>query len=97
MGVRGFLKNVPPEREVLADIRAEAKRNNKSKLTRAQIDREIRANEAQERPYPFALSSLSLLAFSSPPIPPALSGQRRPSRKVSEQKLRAGPGLRSQQ
>lgn len=43
MGVKDFLKNMAPEPEVLAAIRAEAKRNRKSKLTVRQIDREVAA------------------------------------------------------
>jgi prevent-host-death family protein len=43
MGVKDFLRTIAPQREVLAAIRAEAKRNKKSKFTRAQIDGEIRA------------------------------------------------------
>lgn len=43
MGVRDFLKTIAPEPEVLAAIRAEAKRNKKSTLTMRQIDQEIAA------------------------------------------------------
>ena len=43
MGVKDFLKTVAPEPEVLAAIRAAAKKNSKSKLRMREIDREVSA------------------------------------------------------
>ena len=43
MGVKDFLKTVAPEPEVLAAIRAEARRNKTSNPTMRRIDREIAA------------------------------------------------------
>jgi prevent-host-death family protein len=43
MGVEDFLKNIAPEPEVLASIRADAKKNKTSELSTQSIDREIAA------------------------------------------------------
>jgi prevent-host-death family protein len=43
MGVKDFLKTVAPEPEVLAAIRAEARRSKRNRLTLPQINREIAA------------------------------------------------------
>ena|SRR5437867_2260903 len=49
MGVKDFLKTIVPEPEVLRAIRAEAKKNKKSKLTNRQIQREIRAYRRERK------------------------------------------------
>lgn len=49
MGVKDFLKTIAPEPEVLAAIRAEAKRNKKSTLTTRQIDQEIAAFRGERK------------------------------------------------
>jgi prevent-host-death family protein len=43
MGIRDFLKNIAPEKKVLAAIRAASRESGKNKLTMREIDREIRA------------------------------------------------------
>lgn len=43
MGVKDFLKTIAPEPEVLAAIRADAKKQKSSKLTMREISREISA------------------------------------------------------
>lgn len=49
MGVEDFLKSVAPEPEVLAAIRAEAKRGKKDALTMRDIDREISAYRRERK------------------------------------------------
>ena len=49
MGIKDFLKNVAPEPEVLAAIRAEAKRKGKDKLPMREIDREIAAYRREKK------------------------------------------------
>lgn len=49
MGVKDFLKAVAPEPEVLAAIRAEAKRNKSDRLKPAHINREIAAFRRERR------------------------------------------------
>lgn len=43
MGIKDFLRTIAPENEVLAAIRAAARKKVKNKLSMRQIDREIRA------------------------------------------------------
>jgi len=43
MGIKDFLKTVAPEKKVVAAIRAAARKQGKNKLSRREIDREIRA------------------------------------------------------
>lgn len=43
MGIKDFLRNIAPEPEVLAAIRAEARRKSKNKLSMREIDGEIAA------------------------------------------------------
>ncbi len=49
MGVKDFLKTVVPEPEVLAAIRAEAKRNRTDRLKLADINREIAAYRRERK------------------------------------------------
>ena len=49
MGIKDFLKNVAPEPEVLAAIRAEAKRKGTNKLSMREIDREISAYRREKK------------------------------------------------
>lgn len=43
MGIRDFLKNFAPEKEVLAAIRASARKKGTDRLSLREINREIRA------------------------------------------------------
>lgn len=43
MGIRDFLKNISPEKKVIAAIRASARKKGVSKLSLRDINREIRA------------------------------------------------------
>jgi hypothetical protein len=43
MGIRDFLKTIAPEKKVIGAIRAAARKRGKNKLSRRDIDREIRA------------------------------------------------------
>jgi hypothetical protein len=43
MGIKDFLKNIAPEKNVVAAIRAAAGKQGKNKLPMREIDREIRA------------------------------------------------------
>ncbi len=49
MGIDDFLENMAPEPEVLAAIRAEAKRKGTDKLTMREIDREIATYRREKR------------------------------------------------
>jgi prevent-host-death family protein len=49
MGVKDFLTTIAPEPEVLAAIRAEAKRNKTARLTSRQINREISAYRRERK------------------------------------------------
>jgi prevent-host-death family protein len=49
MGVKDFLKTVAPEPEVLAAIRAEAKRNKTDRMKLSQINREIAAYRRERK------------------------------------------------
>ena len=49
MGVKDFLKTIAPEAEVVAAIRAEAKRKGKSRMPMRQIDRQIAAYRRERR------------------------------------------------
>jgi len=48
MGIKDFLQTVAPEKKVLAAIRAAARKNGRSKLSIAEIDREIRAYRREQ-------------------------------------------------
>ncbi len=43
MGIKDFLKNIAPEKKVLAAIRADARKKGKDKMSLREINREIRA------------------------------------------------------
>ena len=43
MGIKDFLKTIAPEKNVVAAIRAAARKQGKNKLSMREIDREIRA------------------------------------------------------
>jgi prevent-host-death family protein len=43
MGIKDFLKTIAPEKNVVAAIRAAARKQGRNKLSTRQIDREIRA------------------------------------------------------
>jgi hypothetical protein len=49
MGFKAFLETIAPEPSVLRAIRAAAKRNETSKLTRREIDHEITAYRREQR------------------------------------------------
>ncbi|MFQ5741313.1 MAG: type II toxin-antitoxin system Phd/YefM family antitoxin [Acidobacteriota bacterium] len=49
MGIKDFLKNIAPEPEILAAIRAAAKRKSARQLTVREIDKEIAAYRRQKR------------------------------------------------
>lgn len=64
MGVKDFLRAIAPESALLAAIRAEAKRAKKSKLTRAQIDREIKAFRLERKAEPCPAHASYLIRMS---------------------------------
>jgi len=49
MGIQDFLQTIAPEKKVLAAIRAAARKNGRSTVSMAAIDREIRAYRREQR------------------------------------------------
>jgi prevent-host-death family protein len=49
IGIDDFLKNVAPESDILAAIRADAKRKGRDKISMRAIDREIKAYRREKR------------------------------------------------
>jgi len=49
MGIQDFLQTIAPQKKVLAAIRAAARKNGRSRLSMAEIDREIRAYRREQR------------------------------------------------
>lgn len=49
IGINDFLKNIAPESDILATIRADAKRKGKDKISMRTIDREIKAYRREKR------------------------------------------------
>lgn len=49
MGIEDFLRNVAPEPDIVAAIRAEAKRKGTDRLSMRAIDREIQAYRREKR------------------------------------------------